>query len=154
MSNFTTILVGLVLVVMYLIHQDLQQIKTTQINQLAINETQAVNFSTISKRLDVSENERMFEVRALKNKETLGDLSCGKCHNAESNALPITRISLDEAFKIVRNGTENTKKKGMPVYDSLNQGKGNPVISDSVLRSSLERLYTPELLKVAREVNR
>lgn len=155
MNNITTAVVGLMLVVLYLVHQDLQQIKDTQVKQLSINENQAVNFQTISKRLDVTEMDRLQEVKLLKNKETLGDLSCGKCHNGDRNALPLTRISIEEAYDIVRNGNENTRNKGMPLYTNINTGKQNkPVISDSVLRSSLEKLYTPELLRTAKDVSR
>lgn len=151
MSNVAVVLIGILAGLMWFFHQDLKEIKETQVRQLSINEQQAVNFNTISKRLDVTETDRIIEIRALKNKETLGDISCGKCHNPDSNALPINKLTAEEAYQIVREGNDRSKEGGMPIYLSANVQKGQAYISDSVLRTILEKLYTPELLKVAKE---
>ncbi|WP_158654681.1 hypothetical protein [Helicobacter equorum] len=102
--------------------------------------------TTIAKRLDVRDSDRLFELKLAKNTEVLGDISCGQCHNASDTALPISKISVNEAISIVRFGNEKSIQGGMPIYKSFNNGK-DPFISDSGLKKRLEVLYTDELLK-------
>lgn len=104
----------------------------------------------IAKRLDVRDIDRLYELKLAKNLEVLGDISCGECHNASDTALPISKITLNEAIAIVRFGNEKTLKGGMPTYKSFNNGK-DPFIADSGLKRRLEVLYTDDFLKTAKQ---
>ena len=104
--------------------------------------------SAISKRLDVRELDKLYELKLSKNAEVLGDISCGKCHNSSDTALPIRKISVSEAINIVRFGSEKSQAGGMPIYKSFNNGK-DAFISDSGLKQRLENLYTDDLLRTA-----
>lgn len=137
-----------ILGVLYLIFSDIVELK----NSINVIKEQAKEInaaqSSLNKRLDVREIDKLYELKLAKNLEVLGDISCGECHNASDMALPIRKITLNEAIAIVRFGNERTNKLGMPTYKSYNNGK-DPFIADSGLKKRLEILYTDELLKTA-----
>ena len=108
-----------------------------------------VEQKALNGRLDVKELDKLNELKIAKNEEVLGDISCGSCHNSSDTALPIYKISMQEAISIVRFGNERTKAAGMPIYKSFNNGKDN-FIADSGLKNRLGALYTDELLKTAK----
>lgn len=128
------------------ITKDIQE-KVTLVKE-QIKDINSTN-TAIAKRLDVRDFDRLFELKLAKNAEVLGDISCGECHNASDTALPISKMSVNEAISIVRFGNEKSIQGGMPIYKSFNNGK-DPFISDSGLKKRLESLYTDELLKTAK----
>lgn len=142
---FMAVLVCLLLV-FYFSFKDIQE-KVTLVKE-QIKDINSTN-TAIAKRLDVRDFDRLFELKLAKNAEVLGDISCGECHNASDTALPISKMSVNEAISIVRFGNEKSIQGGMPIYKSFNNGK-DPFISDSGLKKRLESLYTDELLKTAK----
>lgn len=146
---FMAVLVCLLLVFYFSfkdITKDIQE-KVTLVKE-QIKDINSTNIA-IAKRLDVRDFDRLFELKLAKNAEVLGDISCGECHNASDTALPISKMSVNEAISIVRFGNEKSIQGGMPIYKSFNNGK-DPFISDSGLKKRLESLYTDELLKTAK----
>lgn len=146
---FMAVLVCLLLVFYFSfkdITKDIQE-KVTLVKE-QIKDINSTN-TAIAKRLDVRDFDRLFELKLAKNAEVLGDISCGECHNASDTALPISKMSVNEAISIVRFGNEKSIQGGMPIYKSFNNGK-DPFISDSGLKKRLESLYTDELLKTAK----
>lgn len=112
-------------------------------------EKQGVELKAISDKLNVSEQERLYALKAKRNMQAFSDISCGKCHNQTDTLLPLRDISLNEAINIVRFGNERSIAGGMPHYKSFNDGKSESYISDSGLKTRLEQIYTQELLKIA-----
>lgn len=148
MDKLSVFLLALCAVVFWFIKSDIDELLSRfKYTNMQVETIKAYQ-QALNTRLDVKELDTLYELKLLRNKEMLGDTSCGECHNSSDTALPIRKISLNEAINVVRFGNERSTAMGMPIYKSFNNGK-DPFITDSGLKTRLEQLYTDELLKTA-----
>lgn len=142
------IIIGALGIALFFIFSDIGEMRKTMVANSNALVSQTIEIKAIAGRLDVTDRDRLYEVRAKRNQEVLGDISCGKCHNAETYPLPIRNITIREAIEIVRKGNDRSIEGGMPLYSAINNGRGAH-ITDSGLQMRLEKLYTQELIKIA-----
>lgn len=113
-------------------------------NQLKIDEAllqlllrkQEIDYKTQQNVIKLETNRRVFE-----------NTDCLNCHNRPALALPIRKITLNEAMEIVRSGTEASLKGGMPLYNTK-ATRGASSITDADLKVRLEALYTSQFLNL------
>lgn len=87
----------------------------------------------IALKLNIIEKENIDFYKVQKNKDVFKNTSCLECHSSIDTALPIFKISIDEAIDIVRMAMSSFSTDG--------------------LRKRLNLLYTDELLEYAKELN-
>lgn len=102
-------------------------------------------------KFEIREKEISIEKRNKLNQEVWSETGCLRCHNYEQNQLPIYNRNIDDAIKIVRVGTPHTISEGMPTYSKTNS-RNSTSITDTELRFRLQNLYTPEFIKLAKDL--
>lgn len=121
------------------LRQDLKVIYDNQITLIASNEA-------VFKKINADDKERVSLLKLQKNLEVWNGTGCIECHNTIKLALPLRKQSVSEAIRIVREGTEASKKGGMPQYLSKNT-RGRDSITDSELKVRFDLLYTKEFFE-------
>lgn len=140
------IVIGLNLCSIWLINSLYKQLD----DLMYIAQNNQAEFKAIASKIGSDENEKLQYLKLQANQNVWRETACIQCHNTTALALPINKITINEAIDIVRKGTEKSLAGGMPTYSARNT-RGRDSITDSELQMRFQHLYTKEFLSVANE---
>lgn len=119
-------------------------------NLIHVTQNNQAEFKAIATKIGSDEDEKIRYLKLQANQNVWRETACIQCHNTTELALPINKITINEAIAIVREGNERSLAGGMPKYSARNT-RGRDSITDSELQMRFQHLYTKEFLSVANE---